>query len=80
MDNERLGKGDGLARQDSDICCVCVSQAQEKYERELMSHAEAVDSLTKAKQEVRSTVWGTLGKFRGVKETCLAVGICDENI
>ena len=30
----------------------CRWQAQEKYERELMLHAKAVDSFTTAKQEV----------------------------
>ena len=57
---------------ETETCCVCVSQAQEKYERELMSHAEAVDSLTKAKQEVRSTVSGHIGSIQGVKETYIA--------
>ena len=36
----------------------CCYQAQEKYERELMLHAEAVDSFTTAKHEVSESRLG----------------------
>ncbi|KAK2186357.1 hypothetical protein NP493_203g01005 [Ridgeia piscesae] len=40
------------ARRDSEEQARLAREVQEKYERELMSHAEAVDTLTKTKQEL----------------------------